>query len=107
MISFAKPVYAQVNIRSLFESPIDSIGGIFTSLLPNLYILAGIIFFLLIFAGGFTIISSAGKGMEEGVAKGQKALTAGVIGFIIVIGSYWIIQIIGMITGLDILNTSL
>lgn len=100
-----KPVYAQgVDIQSTLGSPLTDIGSLISVLLPNIYIIAGIIFFLLIFIGGFGIISSAGKGMKEGVSQGQKALTAGIIGFVLIIGSYWIIQIIQIVTGLDIFN---
>lgn len=102
-----RPAYAQVNIRDVFSSPFQDVGSVVSGLLPNIYLFAGIVFFILIFVGGFSIISSAGKGMKEGVAKGQKALTAGLIGFILVIGSYWIIQIIEIITGLDILAPNL
>ena len=101
-------VLAQKNI---FDTPMNpppnelrTLGGILSALLPNLYILAGIIFMVLLIAGGIGMITSAGSGMKEGVAKGQKMITAVVIGFIVVIGSYWIIQIISTVTGLNILE---
>jgi hypothetical protein len=101
-------VYAQdgVPIGPVFGSPFDSLGQIISTLLPNLYILAGVIFLVLIIAGGFGIISNAGKGKSDQVSQGKKALTIGVVGFLIIISSYWVIQIISAITGLNILEPS-
>lgn len=100
-------VLAQVDIgHSELNPPVfTSFGELVAVLLPNIYILAGIILFLLLIAGGFGIILSAGKGLKEGVAKGSKMVTAAVIGFLIVLGSYWLIQIISKITGLNILSS--
>ena len=105
MSLFTKPVYADgVNIPDTLDSPLTDIGSLISTLLPNIYMVAGIIFFFLIIGGGFAIISSAGKGAKEGVANGQKALTAGIIGFILIVGSYWIIKVIEIVTGLAILS---
>jgi FtsH-binding integral membrane protein len=96
-----------VNLEETFNPPFSSIGELISTLLPNVYILAGIILLVLFVAGGFGIISSAGKGEKEGMAQGKKLVTASLIGFIIVIGSYWVVQIISTITGISILNPSL
>jgi hypothetical protein len=95
---------AQVDIGEKFGSPFSSIGELISALLPNIYMLAGIILFILLIGGGFGIIISAGRGEKEGVAKGGKAVTAALIGFLVIIASYWIIQIISVVTGLNILN---
>ena len=50
------------------------------------------------------VVTNAGSGNPEGAAKGQKAITAALIGFLIVFASYWIMQIIGKITGIDFLK---
>jgi len=81
-----------------------NLGKLISVLLPNVYILAGILLFLLAIAGGYGIIMGAGKGDTGQVGKGQKALTAVIVGFVIVFASYWIIQIIQVITGLKILE---
>lgn len=93
-----------VDIETQFHSPFASLGELISIVLPNVYILAGVILLLLLIGGGFGIIMSAGKGQKEGVAKGQKAVTGALIGFIVIIGSYWLIQIIEIVTGLSILN---
>lgn len=81
-----------------------SIGALISSVLPNIYILAGIILFLLLIGGGLSIILSAGQENPEGAAKGKKAITAALTGFLIIFASYWIIQIIQVISGIDILG---
>jgi len=80
------------------------LGKLVSVILPNIYVLAGIILFLLLIAGGYGIIMGAGAGDSGQVSKGQKAVTAAVIGFIIIFASWWIIQIIEAITGMKILE---
>lgn len=81
-----------------------SLGKLISIFLPNIYVLAGILLFLLLIAGGYGIIMGAGRGDTSQVGKGQKALTAAIIGFVVVFASYWIIQIIQVITGMKILE---
>ena len=82
----------------------SSISAFISCVLPNVYVFSGIILFVLMVIGGFIVITSAGKGDQEGTKKGQKAITAALIGFLIIFTSYWIIQIIEKVTGLKILS---
>ncbi|OGV89598.1 hypothetical protein A2Z41_02620 [Microgenomates group bacterium RBG_19FT_COMBO_39_10] len=84
-----------------------TLGGIISNLLPNIYVLAGIILFFLLISGGLMFLISAGQENPEGAAKGTQAVTAALIGFLIIFASYWIIQIIKVITGIDFLSGSL
>lgn len=84
------------------SSAYSSIGELISSILPNIYTLAGIILFFLLIGGGLAIIISAGQENPEGAAKGKKAVTAALVGFLIIFASYWIIQIIEVITGVKI-----
>lgn len=80
-------------------------GILISTLLPNLLILAGVIFFLLILGGGFMLIHGAGKeSSPQDKAKAQAAITYGVIGFLLVVSAYFILQIVGVITGVDFIN---
>lgn len=76
-----------------------------SNLLPNIYIISGVILFILLFAGGFVIITSAGN--PEKQQQGSKAVTAAVAGFIIIFVSYWVIQIIEHLTGVKILEPNI
>ena len=46
----------------------------------------------------------AGEDNPEKAKKGKQAITAALIGFMIIFCSYWIIKIIEIITGVSILN---
>jgi len=84
-----------------------TLGDIISNILPNIYILAGIILFFLLIGGGLMFIISAGRENPEGAGQGKKAITAALIGFLIIFASYWIIQIIKVITGVDFLSGGL
>lgn len=85
----------------------QTLGGFISLILPNVFLLTGIILFILLIFGGIMIISSAGQQNPEGMAKGQKAITNALVGFLIIFLSYWIIQIISAVTGLNILRPGL
>lgn len=80
----------------------NSFGGLISAILPNVYVLAGLILLFLLIFGGLTVILGAGKGNQENVEKGKKVLTSTLIGFLVVFASYWIIQILEIVTGVEI-----
>ena len=80
-----------------------SLGEFISAILPNVYIIAGVILLVLIIAGGFAIISSSGDPDKTG--KGSKAITSAVVGFAIIFVSYWIIKLIEFLTGIQIFKT--
>jgi len=99
-----------LNIGDAFDTRFGNdlgFGDLVSIILSNAIIIAGILMFILILVGGFGIIISAGSDNPEGAAKGKKAITAAVIGFIIIFASYWIIKIIETLTGLQILTSPL
>lgn len=49
-------------------------------------------------------IMGAGQADNKKIDQGKQAFTWGLIGLIIVFSSFWIIQIVKIITGLDILS---
>jgi len=80
-------------------------GTLVSKILPNVIVLASIIFFLLILFGGFGLIVGAGKqGDPKQAGQAKAALTWGVVGFLIVVSSYFILQIVSGIIGFDLLN---
>lgn len=81
-----------------------TMGSLFSTILFNLYGLAGIILLFLLIFGGWNIMIGAGSQDSGKIQKGQKAVQAAVIGFIIIFTSYFIIQLIEAITGVNILN---
>lgn len=82
-----------------------SFSTLLNNLLPNLYLLSGLVIFFLIFFGGFTLIANAGN--VEKQQEGKQIITGALIGFLVVVLSYLIIQIIQVVTGVPILNFNL
>ncbi|MCX6726116.1 MAG: hypothetical protein NT052_02265 [Candidatus Shapirobacteria bacterium] len=83
---------------------IGTVGNIISTLLQNIYVLAGIILFVLLIVGGLSFIMGAGEENPEKAKKGKQAITAALTGFVIIFCSYWIIRIIEIITGMNIFN---
>lgn len=106
---------AQVNIGdkvSLGEnagslSKYTSVSPFISSLLKNSLVIAGIIFLCLLVFGGITFIASAGSGDTKKSSQAQSAITSAIIGFIIIFSAFFIIQIIQVLTGVQILNSTL
>jgi len=108
-------VLAEVNIGKSFTfqegaaakdvAEFNEVGKLVSAWLPNVYVIAGIILFFLALFGGFGVITGAGN--QDKLKQGQKVLTSALVGFGILFGSYWIIQIIQVLTGVPILNPSL
>lgn len=95
---------AQVEIgKDVFKTPFTDFGSLISIVVSNLYVVAGIVLLFLIILAGFGILSAAGSGDKQKMAQGQQAFTWAIIGFLIIFASYWIIQIIEVITGLSIL----
>lgn len=82
----------------------EGIGGIISTLINNIYILAGIILFVLLIVGGLGFIMGAGSNNPEQAKKSKQAITSALIGFAVIFCSYWIIRIIEILTGFQILN---
>ena len=82
-----------------------TLGDYITPLVSFAVVGAGLIAFLLFLGGGIAMIAGAGNPQQQ--EKGKSALTAGVIGLALVVSAYWIVQIIEVLTGLNLLNPSL
>ena len=76
-------------------------------ILKNSLVIASIILLGLLIFGGLTFIMNAGSGDSKKAQQGQAAVTNALIGFAIVLLAYSIIQIIQVVTGVQILNSNL
>jgi len=82
----------------------QSLGEFISAILPNVYVITGVIAFVLVVVAGLMFIINAGKGEGEQTKKWQGTLTASIAGLLIIFLSYWIIQIIETLTGIKIFN---
>lgn len=64
--------------------------------------IAGIILFLMLVFGGFQMLLGATN--SNAIEEGKKRVTTAAVGFIILFASYWIIQLVEMIFGINILG---
>lgn len=83
---------------------IKDVGTLVSAVLANIYVIAGVILLILIIFGGLGIIMGAGQNDPQKVAQGKKAVTMAIAGFLIIFASYWIIQLVELLTGVNILG---
>ena len=96
---------AQVNFGPISGLPLQTIGqtgSMVSRILGAAYVVAGLGLLVLLLFGAFGIITSAGD--PKKAEAGKAAATNALLGFLLIFASYWIIQIVEVITGLKILN---
>lgn len=85
-----------------------TVGDLFSkTILPNSLTIIGIILLILLISGGITYIMGASNNDPKKTAQAQAILTDALIGFAVVFLAYFIIQIVEVITGLNILNPNI
>lgn len=85
-------------VAEVYSTPADLINAI----LPNIYVFAGILLFIFIFAAGFKMVMNPDD--KKAVEDGKKAFFYAIGGFILLIASFWIMQIVGVLTGVNVLG---
>lgn len=93
--------------KGTLHSTYGSTGVLISNILKISLTAAGIILIGLLIFGGIAVIMSAGSGDAKKAQQGKSAVTNALIGFAIVFGAFLIIQVIELITGLNILNSGL
>lgn len=85
-----------------FSGNKGNIGSIVSSLVNYLFPLAGLLLLLYLIFGGFSLMTSGGD--PKAVQAAKSKITNALIGFIIVFASYWIVQILGTILGIEVIT---
>lgn len=88
------PISSPVGFRTL--------GDVISKLIPYFFVLAGLALFGFLIFGGFELLTSAGN--PEKVKSAQAKITSAIIGFIIIFAAYWIVQVLEVIFGIEILG---
>lgn len=75
-----------------------TLASLLSFLIPKVLIFGGVIFFIMIIIAGVGVITGAGSDDAQAQEKSKNFLTYAVIGLIIMIGAYWVLQIINVVT---------
>lgn len=106
-------------LKQVFAAPVDigsefgvsnkfsSLGSFISVIIFNFFSITGIIMLGLLIFGGISIIIGAGSSDSGKVQKGGKAISAAIAGFAIIFVSYFIIQLIQTLTGVEILSPNI
>jgi uncharacterized membrane protein len=98
---------SQIPIGSTFGSPFaagKTIGNLVSTGLGIAFVVAGIILLVSFIIAGIGLISGAGNDNPEKLEKSKQAMTSTVIGFVVVFTAYWIVKLIGQVTGLELIK---
>jgi len=79
----------------------SNLGDIASGALKYALVIAGLAMFAMLISGGFTLLTSVGN--PDKIKQGTNKITFAIAGFLIVFASYWIIQIVELIFGFQIL----
>ena len=105
----ANRLLAQVDLDTIFQGQAaQAVTGanqgptaLINAILPNIYVIASLVLFAYLVFGGFLVLSSAGA---EQTDKGKTAIGNAIMGYLIIFASYWLIQLVEIITGIPILS---
>ena len=81
---------------------LTSINGIISTFLPYILSFAGVILLFMLISGGFTMLTAVSD--PKAADAGKQRLTTGILGFVLLFISYWIIQILEIVLGITILG---
>jgi hypothetical protein len=104
------PVDLQSNFfanQSGAKNSFSTLGGAVSVILPNVIVFAGVLFFCLIIFSGFQLITLGGQYNlnSEKVTKAKQMIYYSIIGFLLVVSAYFILQIVSTVTGINFINS--
>lgn len=80
-----------------------TLGTIISRAMDYIFIFAGVGLLLMLLGGGFTFLTSAGDSKK--LEQGKQQLTNALLGFVIIFISFWLVQALGYIFGLESIQT--
>lgn len=86
---------SQQTVGEVYSTPAVLINVIVT----NIFVIAGVILFLLMIYSGYLFITKESKGIEEA----RSTLTTAIIGLVVMFSAFWVVQIVQIMTGISIL----
>jgi len=100
IIQKAFPNYPKGESKIDITKPGLTLGEIISTLIPYIYVIAGLVLFVMLLMGGFSYLTSAGDPEKMKAAQGK--ITHAVIGFLIIFLAYWLAQLLETIFGIQI-----
>ena len=98
-------ILSEFNTEIELDSNLTSINSIISTILPISFTLAGIILLFMLISGGFTMMTAISD--PKGADAGKQRITAALTGFFLLFLSYWIIQILEIVLGVNIFTINL
>lgn len=89
------------SLKPIFQAgPASNVGEIISTILPYLFVFAGLLLLFYLIYGGFHMMIAAGD--EKGLALAKGKITNALIGFLLLFISYWLVQVVEFILGIQI-----
>lgn len=76
-----------------------TVGGVIQTAIPFVFAFSGIALLLMLIAAGFDFVTSAGD--PKKLEMGKQRLTYAIVGFLVIFVSYWMVQLAGIIFGIQ------
>ena len=90
-----------VSIGEIYEPAIpwknQTIAGFVSLMVKNAFVLAGLLCFVTLIFGGFNYLMANGE--KEKIEKSWHTIQYAIMGLIIIFVSYWLVQILALLTG--------
>jgi len=96
------PGEQKISYPAKFKFKEANLGDIINQLLPLVFVFAGLALFIFLIIGGFGLLTSGGS--PDKVKSAQGKITSAVIGFVIIFIAYWLVRILEIAFGLDLLG---
>lgn len=93
-----------IDIGTNFGGIEGTFADIVSLVLNIIFVVAGVTVLFLFLFGGFKTISAAGNSDPRSAAQGKEAISAAVVGFLIVFSSYWIVRLLEVMLGVDFIT---
>ena len=75
------------------------VGSVVAAAIPFVFAFSGIALLLMLIAAGFDFVTSAGD--PKNLEMGKQRLTYAIVGFLVIFVSYWMVQLAGIVFGIQ------
>jgi len=101
-------IHAAEDWNSTLDNDVATIGSLvplFKNIVSAVLAFSGVVLFVMLLVGGFSFLFSGGDPKQ--VQKAQGTITNAIIGLVVIVGSYLILKIIEVFTGVTVTKFSI